>query len=221
MCAKFEAMRIKKKRERKRTFVKNYVVSKLTGRVNCNLCWRWCHLVAPLSCIICSFIAVRIWRIFFPFSRQRGTLINKKTVIKKALFIYLFISVVLKKVYSKAKGWWDICMFVYSETACPILCIYSYRKISLQFCQVLRIVFLRIQCDCTVRLFAVWCCHPRVRVKLCGKFVEPPDRCRMTIAPPSFFGGVSRLWSYNSPCSLSLLGLSSLFVALTIKTSGQ
>ena len=38
-------------------------------------------------------------------------------------------------------------------------------------------------------------------------FVEPPDRCRMTITPPSSFVGVSRLWSYNSPCSLLLLGL--------------
>jgi len=69
--------------------------------------------------------------------------------------------------------------------------------------------------------FNLWCCHPRVRVKLCGKFVEPPDRCRMTITPPSSFFGVSRLWSYNSPCSLSLLGLLSLFVAHTIKNPGH
>lgn len=110
MCAKFEAMRIKKKRERKRTFVKNYVVSKLTGRVNCNLCWRWCHLVAPLSCIICSFIAVRIWRIFFPFSRQRGTLINKKTVIKKALFIYLFLLCLKRYIQKQKDGGIFVCL---------------------------------------------------------------------------------------------------------------
>ena len=33
----------------------------------------------------------------------------------------------------------------------------------------------------------VWCCHPRVRLNLCGKVFEPPDRCRMTIAPPYSF----------------------------------